>query len=45
MHGYTKPFRSSEPPGSVVAVPLLTETLLPGAPHSGTYAAESADYL
>ncbi|MFE5680317.1 hypothetical protein ACFQ7B_19210 [Streptomyces erythrochromogenes] len=52
--GYTKPFPSSEPPGSVVVVPLpdgrvvllrLTETFLPSGPYAGIYAAGSADYL
>ncbi|MER6392771.1 hypothetical protein ABT236_30440 [Streptomyces sp. NPDC001523] len=54
VDGYTKPFPSSEPPGSVVAVRLpggrvvrleLTETPLTGVPHAGTCAAEPVDYL
>ncbi|WP_331723324.1 hypothetical protein [Streptomyces sp. NBC_00105] len=53
VDGCTKPFPSSEPPGSVVALPLpdgrvvrleLTETPLYG-PHAGTCGAEPADYL
>ncbi|MFI1068250.1 hypothetical protein [Streptomyces spororaveus] len=54
MDGCTKPFPSSEPPGSVVPLPLpdgrvvrleLTETLLPSGPYAGTYVAEPADHL
>ncbi|MER5775451.1 hypothetical protein ABT144_14355 [Streptomyces sp. NPDC002039] len=54
VDGYTKPFPSSEPPGSVVVPRLpgvcvarfrLTETLMPGVPYAGTCAAEPADYL
>ncbi|MGW6842103.1 hypothetical protein [Streptomyces sp. NBC_01367] len=53
VDGYETPFPSSEPPGSVVPLPLpdgrvvrleLTETPLCG-PHAGTCGAEPADYL
>ncbi|MER5775502.1 hypothetical protein ABT144_14630 [Streptomyces sp. NPDC002039] len=54
VDGYTNPFPSSEPPGSVVVLRLpagrvarlrLTETPLPSAPCAGTCAAEPVDCL